>query len=127
MEATLRRVRETHDLGEGRQRDIFGLVGSLGGVHFWVEQYVYEGEKKRFGGVEKHSRKPFNWSGEVADNSECWLIGGPCYHDGSSLMAEERFIPIWNDCHYDGDFSIIYDMLEGFYHSCFQREEADDE
>ena len=32
---------------------------------------------------------------DAPQTEKCWLIGGPCWHDGASLYAQETIIPYW--------------------------------
>lgn len=47
-------------------------------------------------GTEAVSRTPARdyEEGKPADHNDCWLIGGPCWHDGTSLYASEFMIPL---------------------------------
>ena len=107
----------------------FGLVGKRGGVHFRVRDFVRDGEIVRYGGIEKHSKTPFEYSNQdKPDNEDCWLIGCPCWHDGSSLIAQERYIPVYEMCLLDGDFEPIWLMLEEQYENwigCVECEAGD--
>jgi len=75
-----------------RDRHTWSVVGPAGGVHIWAcpmpEGFNY-GERF-YGGVEVHSR---HGEGEP-HHKNCWLIGGPCWHDGSSLYFSENIEPI---------------------------------
>lgn len=55
---------------------------SAGGVHFMGQQW--------WGGVEAHVSVP----AEQANHLDCWLLQGPCQHDGSSLAFERRVAPL---------------------------------
>lgn len=41
-----------------------------------------------YGGVEKHSHTPFSYSKASPDHTNCMILGGNCWHDGSSLAAD---------------------------------------
>ena len=75
---------------------IWTCTGSLGAMHFHATDLGEEYEGKhgiRFSaGLEIHSRAPLS---DTAPNEKCWLIGGPCWHDGTSLYAQERVVPYW--------------------------------
>jgi hypothetical protein len=47
------------------------------------------------GGIEIHYRVPPDYMRDQAPMAKCWLLGGPCWHDGSSLQATEHWIPMW--------------------------------
>jgi len=77
----------------------WSVVGPKGGLHLRITDY---GERaNRLGprydsGLEVHWRTPL-WStrdeAPIADH--CWLLQCPCWHDGSSLIATEKWIPKW--------------------------------
>src|SRR5262245_5119155 len=72
---------------------IYSVVGKFAGLHFWVE---YISSRHLLGGVEIHYRQPPSYMlDDPPSNEHCWLLGGPCWHDGSSLRASEEFIPVW--------------------------------
>jgi hypothetical protein len=96
----------------GGERIIFGVTRDGFGVHFWVEGR-FSDSARLFGGVEFHWPNRPSW--ERCDNEGnrmCWLTKQQCWHDGSSLMAEERFIPVFRDCNESGDFRPLWFRLE---------------
>jgi hypothetical protein len=74
----------------------WAVVGPAGGVHIWAmptpesRSAVFPG--KFYGGVEVHYRTEPGPG--YSHNKDCWLLGGPCYHDGSSLYFSERIEPM---------------------------------
>ena len=77
----------------GRPYDIrLCLEGAQMGVHLSIAgPYNYEGaspDNYTFG-LEHHSRTPIN--DEPPSHHNCWLLGGICWHDGTSMYAEERY------------------------------------
>jgi hypothetical protein len=78
-------------------RHIWSVVGPAGGVHIWAAPSPWKpgdrfyGQEMFYGGIEVHSRTPMY--GDHASQDECWLIGGPCWHDGSSLYFSESIEP----------------------------------
>lgn len=65
---------------------VWSLVGAAGGVHCHLRRYR---ENEWTGGIELHSRTPLGENKHKAPSQkDCHLIGGPCWHDGSSLAAE---------------------------------------
>lgn len=77
------------------EHHVFWLRGPLGGVHIMAFPLM-EGLPPLFGerwmgGVELH-RHPAQ--GEQPSHEECWLLLGPCCHDGSSLQFTERVAPM---------------------------------
>ena len=77
-------------------RHTWSVVGPLGGVHIWAQSANADHsdpDRERFcGGIEVPSRKP-TYEADTPSHDECWLIGGPCWHDGSSLYFSERLEP----------------------------------
>jgi hypothetical protein len=73
----------------------YAVVGKLGGVHFWISPLPAAASLpggSHYGGVEYHRAHPP--AGKPHSNIACWLLSGnPCYHDGSSLYAEEVYLP----------------------------------
>lgn len=90
-----------------RERHIFSAVDERGGIHFHVEKSPFS-DPEWWGGVETHYRSPPEYmASEVGD--ECWLLKAPCWTDGSSLLAQEVFIPAWLSNRDDHDH--IFGML----------------
>ncbi len=64
-----------------------------------------------FGGVEIHYAKPPDHLHEkIPSHDHCWLLDGPCWHDGSSTHASEVWIPRWLGCR--GDNELMLKMLQ---------------
>lgn len=85
---------------DGAPVRVFSAVCPQAGMHFWVQDTDDAARRilgqRHFGGLEIHYRKPTGYrQNEPPDNEDCWLLGGPCWHDGSSLAAEEIWIPKW--------------------------------
>jgi len=83
-----------HDHGER----IWACVGRAGAVHISIRPSTLrrsDGEDAFIGGLEVHSRKPFSYSDPEPDHNDCWLLKGPCWHDGTSLYVSEVVIPFW--------------------------------
>lgn len=79
----------------------WSLVGSDGGVHIWAqfmpEKSLILGERL-YGGVEVHYRKkPYDHMPDNPIHEKCWLLNGPCWHDGSSLYFSEKLQPLIDD------------------------------
>jgi hypothetical protein len=102
----------------------FAVIGKKGAVHFW--RFAPQGEEaflsdlERVGaGIEQHSRTPLCEENKPPDHQRCWLTEGPCWHDGSSLYAEEVYMPLWFSCNVHGDYEPLWQMLEMEYSSRF--------
>lgn len=114
------------DGGDNRQH-IWSVVGEKGGVHVWAApqhpDLAKKWGEKFYGGVEVHSRTRLYDFGDGAPNhKDCWLLKGPCWHDGSSLYFSENIEPIIR--HYDGEFpphitEYINGILADWYSSKF--------
>lgn len=94
---------------DGRQpRFVWAVVGPNGGVHIWAQAHDDEtaaryGERF-YGGVECH------WpvSAGEALHQECWLLKGPCRHDGSSLYFSEYIGPMLSLENVEGEIIATY-------------------
>lgn len=96
---------------------IWAVVGPEGAVHIWAQSYTEEyaarfGETY-YGGVECH------WPADVetAHHENCWLLKGPCCHDGSSLYFSERIAPMLSPENIEGENinSYIQSELHDWY------------
>jgi DNA-directed RNA polymerase beta' subunit len=74
----------------------FSAVGAIGGVHLHItdlgKKYKEKYGHQYSGGIEGHWRYPI--SNRPPSQKHCWLLGAPCWRDGSSLAAE-TWIHIW--------------------------------
>jgi hypothetical protein len=78
------------------------LVGPLGAIDFHCSTLAWTEEMRatvpgmwRSGGVEYHYRAaPYYMRTEGPSHERCWILGGPCWHDGTSLWASEHWIPL---------------------------------
>lgn len=50
--------------------------------------------------------------GNAPTNTDCWLIGGRCWHDGTSLYATESLWPMIESWLRIGDHEAIFRCLE---------------
>ena len=86
----------------GAPLHIWSVVGAKGGMHLSIRDGGEDNRHRRYsGGIEQHSRTPTSDTAPTHD--KCWLLGGPCWHDGSSLAAIERWIPLWEVAPHDHD------------------------
>lgn len=101
----------------------FVVVGDAGAIHFWIRPVFDDDGEIEFhdlsGGIEMHSNTPPSWSeGKLPDNEKCWATGKPCWHDGSSLQAEEFWIPLLKSCCiHNGDYEPLWLALQSDYQS----------
>lgn len=77
-----------------RQEHQWSLVGERGGIHVdaWLAADSLYGERW-LGGIEGHSPTRRDYDSEKPSHEHCWLIQGPCWHDGSSLQFSEQIAP----------------------------------
>ena len=78
------------------------VTGATMALHLWIRESPhagkddYEGEIY-YGGVEEHRRTaPDGMS--APDHTDCPILHGSCWHDGTSLWASEKWIPQWQAC-----------------------------
>ena len=75
------------------------IKGPHGGVHIWARLSKLDGWPTEWiGGVECHwAECPENGTGwhkpDAPSHGDCWLLGSPCWHDGSSLYFSEHIAP----------------------------------
>jgi hypothetical protein len=86
----------------GYPKHVWTCIGRRGAMHFHVTDMGEKGpdgerrSDRYSGGLEVHYREPPDYMGEqVPSTDKCWLIGCPCWHDGTSLYAQEFLIPFW--------------------------------
>lgn len=78
------------------------VIGRHGAIHFHVTEYGEETRRASptmpefTAGLEVHYRQPPDYMSEQPpSHDECWAIKCPCWHDGTSLYAEETLLPMW--------------------------------
>ena len=89
------------------------FIGETGGLNFWI--YEDEDGRRKSGGIEIHRT---NGQG-APDHTDCPLVGGRCWHDGSSLWASEIGIPVIEPMLKEGDHESIFKFLENEYRKRF--------
>lgn len=81
--------RRIENVGETR----WCVIGDHGAVDFHCLNEP--GPFGRVGGVEYHMRRAPSYSEQTTpDHEHCWLLGAPCWHDGTSLYASDVLIPL---------------------------------
>ena len=102
------------------RRIVFAVIGDGVAIHFRVEPN-WQKPNESWGEIEWHNTPA---KGEKADNQSCWLLSGPCCHDGTSLYASEVYIPLFHQIceHGDGSYEEIWLRLE---HDLKKRSERD--
>lgn len=111
---------ELHD-HYGSWNHTWTVIGRHGAMHFHVLDL---GERKdgldRYsGGLETHYRTPPEYMADrVPSQDKCWLLGCPCWHDGTLLYAMENLLPFWlADPH---NHTRIFRRLESEYERTFE-------
>lgn len=91
------------------------VVGKHGAVDFHCTHSGSETSRKygRVGGVEYHHRRPTSYMGAdySCTDEHCYVLGGKCWFDGTSLWASEHWIPMFEACGEDW----IWRELEATY------------
>ncbi len=108
----------------GNPAHTWSVVCAAGGMHLHITDHGEEhGQKygERYsGGIESHSRTPT--SDTPPDHDNCWLLGCPCWHDGSSLQASEYWIPLFLSD--PNNHEMMLTQLEGHTSLYFRNEDA---
>lgn len=111
-------------------RHMWTVKGKNGAVHIWAEPTPagFQWPEKFYGGVEVHSPKRLyesSWASQPS-STDCWLLNGLCWHDGSSSYFSERIEPMIRneDLPFrDHVNSFIYSILADWYYSKFEKSE----
>lgn len=89
----------TYGLRYGQPEHTWTCIGRRGAVHFHVldmgERYEKEHGVRYSAGLEIYYRDPPHDTEDAPSHEKCWLIGAPCWHDGTNLYAHERIVPFW--------------------------------
>lgn len=102
------------------------IVGEEGAIDVWM-QYLpkdspqYSGYNF-YGGIEVHKRTPFYYSEKEPHHKNCWLLGGPCWHDGSSLQFEEQVAPHIATFGPEKAAEFCFTIATEYYHHHFPKE-----
>ena len=101
------------------------LKGPKGAIHVWAREnspdWVAKWGDRFIGGVERHSPNPVYEHDKEPNHEKCWLLGGPCWHDGTSLYFSENIEPMlgrgapFNE----GTHEYINSVMHSFYTSHF--------
>lgn len=93
---------------KGNPHHVWFAKNDHGGVHIWARLYTYDDPQYQpdwIGGIEVHWANCPDNSGwfkpDEPSQADCWLLKGPCWHDGSSLFFSENLahcLPVpWGD------------------------------
>lgn len=88
------------------------MVGARLGVNLHIVDMGEDAKIVRYsGGIEFHWRSPPEYMrNEVPSHKNCGVLGGPCWHDGSSMQASEFWIPAWKE--HQNDHDRMFKMLQ---------------
>lgn len=79
----------------GRVMHLWSLANEDGGIHISANIIDWQGSREWIGGCETHYAKcPDYMNPDVPTHEHCWLLGAPCWHDGSSLYFSENVAPM---------------------------------
>lgn len=117
-------MKKTLRFGEWESR--YWVEGAMGAVEFWFRKNAnddYSDIEKVYGGIEQHSVTTDD--DRPPSHGQCEQCSGrPCWHDGSSLYAQESWIPSLSDTETeDSRASWIFRRLAGEYRRRFNSTE----
>ncbi len=73
------------------------IIGPKGAIDFRVTSYTPE--IPTAAGLEIHRRSPSEYQKDYAPSfDECHILKCPCWHDGTTLYAEDHLLPLWREC-----------------------------
>lgn len=86
----------------GDKQHAYEVIGRDGAIHFHVTESVRAAGDtansklpRHYGGLEEHRRTCPDHTNRPPSHHDCRLLGGICWHDGTSLYASEVLIPRW--------------------------------
>lgn len=72
----------------------WSIIGAHGAKHLHISSYGKDDNVNFSGGLETHWRNPPEYMAEDAPSQDkCWLLGQPCWHDGTSSYVSDKIIP----------------------------------
>ncbi len=103
----------------GGARHHWELVGPHGGIHFHVSVSKEYGDSC---GLEYHHAEPVGpYKHTAPHHKDCPVIGGNCWHDGTSLYASETLWPLISSFLRDGNHDAVFRLLEQEFIDHFSR------
>lgn len=90
------------------------ITGWRGGIHVHIRPYKSSGGLiEHSAGLEVHyAFPPESMKDRAPDHQRCWLIERPCWHDGTSLFAQEQLVPLFLADAHDSIFSEMFRWAE---------------
>lgn len=103
----------------------YDVIGARGAASFNVSgPYVHDGRENWTAGLEFHHRSPPEYMRDLPpSHDKCHVLKAPCWHDGTSLYAQEVYLPVF----LRGDDAAIFRMLASAADDAFQIACEDDE
>lgn len=105
----------------GRVTHQWCLSSKLGGVHVhgWRTSYADAYRPEWMGGIEVHLPHRGEHGSEQPSHEHCWLLDGPCWHDGTSLGFSEQVAPYLPDTDElrDADHRMVVSTLASWFRS----------
>ena len=99
MKMTKQKLRSRYEYAPrfGSQHHTWIVTGALGAIHLHISgPHHYDGQDHWSVGLETHYRSPPDYMANYApSHDQCWVLKGPCWHDGTPLYAEERYLSWW--------------------------------
>lgn len=90
------RYRYTAGLFVGTWRHMFIAIGAHGAVHFHTACHHYDNKDNWSSGLEFHWRvPPPGMQNQPPSHDQCEILKCPCWHDGTSLYADEHYLPMF--------------------------------
>ena len=105
------------------------VIGRHGAAHLRLNDRrpdaadIYDYDKVS-GGMEAHYRAPPEYrANDCPDHDRCWLLEGPCWHDGSSRQVSEEICqPYYLDALNNANHEPFFSFLKDRYRSWFTPE-----
>ena len=98
------------------------IVGARGGVHLSIRPWKHKDVTEYSAGLECHFRTPPEYrEDEAPSHVRCWLLEGPCWHDGTSTYAQEHFVPLF----LQDDHDRIFHEMKAWADGQFNRDDTD--
>lgn len=87
----------------------FCVLTYWGGVNLHIAEYFDSNKILNYScGLESHYRNPPEYMKYDAPSHEhCWLLKCPCWHDGTSLYAQEHFLPMFLNTSHEVIFTAL--------------------
>jgi len=103
------------------ERIIFAVIAEQAAAHFWAQPDWSDYSKTFAGGLEFHQKPQ---AGQEPSYEDCFLLNGPCCHDGSASAAD-ALVPIFFKCCKTGDYEPIWRRVESALRWLIAEREAD--